>query len=946
MSGQPPRDPPAGPRLEKGASIGRYVVLGRVGRGAMSEVYAAWDPELDRKVAVKLLRPEGGTFEDSDGGGGGGGGLSAAETQEAKSRLLREAQAIARLSHPNVVVVHDVGSFEDQVFVAMEYVDGNTVYHWHTSAPRRWQEILRIFKAAGRGLAAAHAANLVHRDFKAENVMLTADGQVRVMDFGLARRIAEPAVAGRNVAAPAPEPGSPGTAAISPDAGGSVESTRRLPAQRACAVGETFDLAARGRPGQIRTPIDALEMSQPGLPVGAGADRLATNLTQSGAIVGTPAYMAPEQFQGHAADARSDQFSFCVALYEALYGERPFAGRTVGQISRAVLAGRMRAAPETTHVPGWLRRVVLRGLATAPAARWASMDGLLAALDSSPRARTWWYAAAAGAALAAVVVALLVASRPDHDRPTCDPGAGRFAGLWEPPGQEGRRAAIAASIRRSGKPYAEESFAGVAKRLDAYAAGWSAMYRDACEATTVRGEQSGEVLDLRMACLRDRWNELRALSDVLVGGQDVVVTNAIAAATALTPIDRCGDVSALRASLAPPADPETRRKVAVLRDRLVACKALQDAGRYTRALEDAMQVVSEARALRHRPLIAEALNRLAQLQLDTGHPREAAATFDEAVFLAQATSHDELVTEVATAQIYVAGYLERDMARARLWMSHARAFLDRIGGHELLRAWMLNNVGVVLDADGQYEEAATEFSKALQIKERVLGKDHPDVSYTLANLAYTLASLGRPLEALEQSDRSVGIIGRVFGEEHPDMAVQLVSRAEILNQLGRYQAARGDAGRAVGIQERELGPACVNLIFALAPLGDAELGLGQPAQAVEPLERALQLAEAAGLADELPRLRFALARALWESARDRPRARQLAESVAGPRPPTTKAAGLGPAAGGGSERPLSVVVTKVSAKSDDKIEKIQRQASSWLSSLSPPRSPSLPRRSN
>jgi hypothetical protein len=128
--------------------------------------------------------------------------------------------------------------------------------------------------------------------------------------------------------------------------------------------------------------------------------------------------------------------------------------------------------------------------------------------------------------------------------------------------------------------------------------------------------------------------------------------------------------------------------VAVLRDRLVACKALQDAGRYTRALEDAMQVVSEARALRHRPLIAEALNRLAQLQLDTGHPREAAATFDEAVFLAQATSHDELVTEVATAQIYVAGYLERDMARARLWMSHARAFLDRIGGHELLRAWM------------------------------------------------------------------------------------------------------------------------------------------------------------------------------------------------------------------------------------------------------------------
>jgi len=141
----------------------------------MGEVYAAYDPELDRKVAVKLLHVSAGV----------GPALG-----EQKARLLREAQAIARLSHPNVVVVHDVGSFEDQVFVAMEFVDGNTVSHWLHAGARSWREIIDVFVAAGRGLSAAHAARLVHRDFKGENVMLTATGHVRVMDFGLARHAA------------------------------------------------------------------------------------------------------------------------------------------------------------------------------------------------------------------------------------------------------------------------------------------------------------------------------------------------------------------------------------------------------------------------------------------------------------------------------------------------------------------------------------------------------------------------------------------------------------------------------------------------------------------------------------------------------------------------------------------------------------------------------------
>ena len=164
-----------------------------VGRGGMGEVYAAYDPELDRKVAVKLLRVKPGN------------GVSLAE---GRTRTLREAQAIARLSHPNVVVVFDVGTFEDKVFIAMEYVEGNTVTYWLQVQQRAWKEILQVFTDAGRGLAAAHDKGLVHRDFKTDNVMVSRDRHVRVMDFGLARQVQEKSAPGAAPAA-SPPPVSP-----------------------------------------------------------------------------------------------------------------------------------------------------------------------------------------------------------------------------------------------------------------------------------------------------------------------------------------------------------------------------------------------------------------------------------------------------------------------------------------------------------------------------------------------------------------------------------------------------------------------------------------------------------------------------------------------------------------------------------------------------------------
>jgi hypothetical protein len=288
--------------LARGTLVGRYTVLSLVGRGGMGEVYAAYDPQLDRRVALKLLRPR---YELGN--------------ERAEGRLLREARAIARLSHPNVIAVYDAGRVGDRIFVAMEYVDGQTLAAWLATKPRSQREILEVFLGAAHGLTAAHASGLVHRDFKPHNVMVARDGTAHVTDFGLVQRL---------------------------------------------YADNDND---RGEPG-AEADDGALDLS----------------LTRPGELVGTPLYMSPEQFKLEPTDARTDQFSFCVALYQALYGEHPFltdARAGVGRLKADVVAGRIRPVPARDTVPSWIRRVVLRGLATNPEARWPSMQDLVAALE-------------------------------------------------------------------------------------------------------------------------------------------------------------------------------------------------------------------------------------------------------------------------------------------------------------------------------------------------------------------------------------------------------------------------------------------------------------------------------------------------------------------------------------------------------------------------------------
>lgn len=261
----------------------------------MGVVYAAYDEKLDRKVAVKLLHPGG------------------AESDDQRRRVFREAQAMAQVSHPNVVHAYEVGEIDGQVFLAMEYVEGTTLAVWQRQAGRSWDDTLRMYLAAGQGLLAAHRVGLVHRDFKPENVLVNHESRPLVADFGLAH------VAGRE---------------------------------------------------EKRTASEAAETGR----------LLESPLTMAGSLVGTPAYMSPEQYRGEPADSRSDQFSFCAALYEALYKQLPFAGQDLAELSASVLMGKVLPAPTGTSIPLAVEEALRRGLAVDPARRFPSMAELLSAL--------------------------------------------------------------------------------------------------------------------------------------------------------------------------------------------------------------------------------------------------------------------------------------------------------------------------------------------------------------------------------------------------------------------------------------------------------------------------------------------------------------------------------------------------------------------------------------
>ena len=735
--------------LSPGASVGRYVVRRIVGSGGMGIVYAAHDPRLEREVALKILHPKLSAF--------------------AGERIEREARIMARLAHPNVITIHDVGLFSGRAYVAMELVIGETLgQKLRQRKQHSWRDVRALFLLAGRGLAAAHHEGVVHRDFKPDNVLVGHDGRVRVTDFGLARVITE--------------------AEVRPD---------------------TLDL----------DEATALLVSQ---------------LTRTGALLGTPAYMAPEQLRGAEADAQSDQFGFCIALYEALYGERPFTGSTLHELEQAILRGEVRPASKKSG-PAWLRRVVLRGLHAEPTQRWPSMDALLTALGREPIA---WHLRF----LAAVVVVLLVLSaaalaRPPARPTPCPVAADKLVGVWDAT----QRQRVQSAFHATGVAYAEATWRGVSQALDAYSQAWLRMHTEACEATHLRGEQSAELLDLRMNCLARQRQGLQALVALYAHSDAALVERAMRMAPTLGSLRSCSDTRELMQPTPLPADPSLRARIAVQEERLASIRAEHHAGHYQVALQRATAVSTEASGLAHAPLTAESYLLLGEIQHTLGQHSAAESSLYQALWAGEAGKQDRIAAKAWIALVYVVGVsLERPDESRRL-AQHAEAALRRLGGDEHERANLESAIGSIDFANGRYGPARQHFDASLHLIEKALGSDSLELVPVLHRLALVLEPLGVWAEAIALERRALAILEKHFGTEHPQSADSRRRLAQHLFYNEYFEEALSMAQQALASYQRNYAEDDDHVATALIGVAEILLDMERGAEALPLVTRALAI---------------------------------------------------------------------------------------------------------
>ena len=721
-----------------GSRIGRYVVGERAGEGGMGVVYIAHDPELERDVAVKVLHE------------------TASRTRPALAeRLRQEAKALARLSHPNVVAVYDVGLHDEHVFIAMERVIGDPLAVWLEQA-RPWRDTLTMFLAAGRGLAAVHAAGLTHRDFKPQNVLLGDDGRPRVADFGLAR------------------------------------------------------VELGGRAGSSD-----------------GAGERPVGITHTGTLLGTPLYMAPEQHRGESADARSDQFAYCVSLWIAVYRQRPFAGSTAAELARAVHRGELCRPPRSSRVPARLARVLRRGMAPDRAQRFPSMDELLRALDrvARPRRRI---AAVGGAVAVVAAIALLASRHTAAPPPACDGARARVAEVWNP----ASRAQVASAMHRLALPFGTRTAAAIDGILDDYAARWASLHGDACRATRVLGWQTEAQLELRTTCLEVRLGELRALVDRLQVADATIAEHATAAARDLADLSACADLVALATPIQPPT-PGVREAVAALASRLAALHARETTGDYRAGLTLARDLARAAHGVSYRPLEAAvelSVGRLAQRVDDAAGAERA---FEAAIWAAEAGRDDPAAARALIGAIGAADRLGRYEAIPSL-VARASAVFERMGPQrDELSLELEATLGEVAQHRGNFAEADRRFSTVVTTLERRLGRAHPRLAEPLRQLANALRHGPALDRALELAQRALVIQRAEYADDHPAVASALEMVAAVERELGRYSDAERDLERVIAIRERVFGPNSAHVAQSLYSLGlvHSELGLSDKAVA-------------------------------------------------------------------------------------------------------------------
>jgi serine/threonine-protein kinase len=505
------------------------------------------------------------------------------------------------------------------------------------------------------------------------------------------------------------------------------------------------------------------------------------------------------------------------------------------------------------------------------------MSALLAALETDPRVRVRRTVAAVAVLACLGVTVVAVRRVAGSQAAMCQGGVQRLAGIWEPHGSaSARKDEIHRAFAATGRSYAQQAFTGVVKLLDQYSDRWLGMYAETCQATQLRGDQSAEVMDLRMGCLQERLVSVRALVDVFTKADGTVVENAVSAAGSLPQLDRCADVTLLRAVVKPPQDESMRRRVEELRGEVARLDALRDAGHCAEARTLADGLLTRVRKTAYLPLLADTLNSAAYLGDACGDSTQAVPRYREAYGVGLAAHHDEAAARAATI---VSGVLFDRLGHheeGRQWLEIARAMIARIGGNPLLESWLLTSEAAILDADRGGNSGAETNEKARIIKEKLLGKDHPDALRSLGNKGTSLLVAGRYHESLAASTAAADGWARVVGPSHPMLAICSNNIGEALNGLHRYAEARAAFGRALDIWH-ESGADPFLRAYGLFGEGLALLGEGKPDQAVAPLSEALRIRlEKQAAPERMGEVRFALARALWFQPAERERARALA----------------------------------------------------------------------
>lgn len=768
------------------SKVGRYVVLDVLGMGGMGVVCTAYDPKLDRKIALKLLRRRVGRES---------------RTSTGRARLIREAQALAKLQHPNIVTVHDVDTTPDgRIYMAMEFVRGQTITQWLTASKRTWRDIVEVFEQAAVGLAAAHAANITHRDFKPANVLIGEDGRVKVLDFGLAKSE---------------------TTNISTDSEDS---------QRQAGVGRE-DTEERDIMQVVQSTGDM-------------------KLTMAGRIVGTPAYMAPEQRRGRQTGPAADQFGFAVSLYEALYGRLPFRSETH---SRDAARGKIIDPPHDTEVPSWVFRALRRALSPQPGERYATMEDFITALRADPAKRRRKIAIGlGGGVLGGAGAFALLAQGPEDE--LCHGARARIESVWD----DDRRAEVDASLRDTATAFAAYTAERVIESVDQYTDVWVDARTRVCEATWVHGEQSEATLDVRMRCLDQRQGELRALLEVLSDADAEVVEQAVSAVAALAAPQSCVTLEP-DASIGLPEDPDDQAAVLAAQARTDDAEALLLAGRYPVAQDVVREAMTLAEATEHAPTIARTSYVQARATQMLGDYAGAAEQFRRAAEAAASVGDPSLEARALTSYVGVAGVHLHEPDTAVGIAVGAQSALVRAGsppelesrlalqlgasavesrevadavGHlqraleaaerayppgDLRFADLQTNLGVALAQRGDMVEAEGLLRRALDLRESNQGPMHPDVASIAHNLANVVASTPAGLpEAIALIERAMTVRRAVLGPDNKLVAELWMTKARLHQRAKQPKQAKTEYERAAAIYRKagarvELGDVLNNL---------------------------------------------------------------------------------------------------------------------------------------